>query len=228
MTGKRKPRIKTRPRVVKKQAKEPKNERDKLFCERWLVHHNHNKAIVEAGYSDKNANGLGLQKLVQFRPYLERLRPKVELEVAKKISYERADILEAIAAIGQCNVIDYIEPYTTVNAETGMAEERWALKPIQKLTRAQASAVDSVYYDMTTGLLGYHLPKAKTRLTALTTLGEQAANFKKPGTTHNHLHLGENISLEKIRAVKQMFVDLMGPKVTREILGWDEKDQAEA
>lgn len=206
----------------------PTTERDKKFCERWLVHHNHNKAIIEAGYSEKNTNQMGLQKLVQFRPYLERLRPKVDTEVARKLGYERADILEAIGAIGYCNAQDYIREFTVINPETQMSEQRWGLKPLHELTRAQASAVDEVFYDLEAGRVGYALPKAKTRLTALTTLGEQAANFKKPGDTHNHLHLGDNVPLEKIRLVKQMFIELMGPQVTRDILGWDETDQAQS
>jgi hypothetical protein len=190
----------------------PKNERDKKFCERWLVHHDHNKAIIEAGFSDKNSHNLGLRKLEEFRPYLERLLPKVELEVAKRLGFERGEILEAIARIGNCNALDYIKPYTVINQVTGMMEQRWGMKSLHELTRDQAAAVDKVYFDGELGAICYSLPAAKTRLSAMTTLGEQAANFKKPGApTHNHLHF-HDVPLEKIRQIKQMLIEAIGPK----------------
>ena len=210
------------------QVREPKNEQDKLFCERWLVHHDHQKAYIEAGWSEKGGDKhtRALNKLKTFRRYLERMQPKVELVVAKKIAYERADILEAIARVGYANALDYIEEYTFINAETQIAEQRWQLKPIQNLTRDQAAALDSIQSNLD-GTITYTLPKAKTRLSALTTLGEQAANFKKAGTTHNHLHLGEHVPLDKIRQLKQMFIEAMGPQATRELLGMNEEEQAQ-
>jgi hypothetical protein len=60
-----------------------------------------------------------------------------------------------------------------------------------------------------------------------TTLGEQEAVFNKNDVVHNHLHLGENIPLEKIRALKQLFIDAMGPQATRELLGMTEEEQAQ-
>ena len=209
-----------------RRPRNPSNERDKLFCERWLVHHDHRKAAEESGFSKTNLSETGLTKLAQFRQYLERLRPKVELQTAKKISYERADILDAIAAIGLCNAQDYIKPFTVVNAETQMAETHFGLKPLEELTRAQASAIDSMYYDAQLGRLGYELPKAKTRLTALNTLGEQNSGWKRPaGATHNHLHL-ENLPLDKVLAVKRMFVNLIGVPAAREILGYVEEESS--
>ena len=86
---------------------EPKTARDKLFCERWLVHHDHHLAWREAGFAVRSDRELPLIKLARFRPYLERLQPKVELQVAKKISLERQDILVSIALIGNANVLDY-------------------------------------------------------------------------------------------------------------------------
>jgi hypothetical protein len=207
-----------------RRPRNPSNSRDKAFCERWLVHHDHGKAAAEAGFSETNKSEAGLRKLAQFRHYLERMRPKVELQVAKKLSYERADILDAIAAIGLCNAQDYIKEFTVVNPVTQMVEMRFGLKPLEELTRAQASAIDSMFYDTEHGRLGYNLPKAKTRLTALNTLGEQQANWKRPaGATHNHLHL-ENLPMDKVLAVKKMFVNLIGVPAAREILGYVDEE----
>jgi hypothetical protein len=196
---------------------EPKTARDKAFCERWLTHRDPHQAWREAGFAVRSDRELPLRKLSRFKPYLERLQPKVELQVAKKISLERQDILAAIATIGNANVLDYI-------VQVG---DEWRLKPLHDLTRAQASAIDNVFWDAEAGRLGYSLPSAKTRLSALTTLGEQAADFKQKDVVHNHLHLGEGVPLEKIRELKQLFIDAMGPKATRELLGMTEEEQAQ-
>ena len=105
--------------------------------------------------------------------------------------------------------------------------DEWRLKPLNMLTRDQASAIDSVFWDPDSGRIGYTLPAAKTRLAALTTLGEQAAGFKKKDEVHNHLHLGQDVPLEKIRQLKQLFIDAMGPQATRELLGMTEEEQAQ-
>lgn len=196
---------------------DPKTARDKKFCDRWLVHHDTHLAWREAGFAVRSDKELPLIKLARFRPYLERLQPKVELQVAQKISLERQDILAAIAIIGNANALDYI-------VQVG---DTWCLKPINLLTREQASAIDNVFWDAESGRIGYSLPAAKTRLAALTTLGEQAADFKKKDVVHNHLHLGEGVPLEKIRQLKQLFIDAMGPQATRELLGMSEEEQAQ-
>lgn len=196
---------------------EPKTARDKKFCERWLVHHDTHLAWREAGFAVRSDKELPLIRLARLRPYIERLQPNVERQVAKKISVERQDILAAIATIGNANVLDYI-------VQVG---DEWRLKPLHDLTRDQASAIDNVFWDAEQGRLGYSLPAAKTRLAALTTLGEQAAGFKKKDEVHNHLHLGRDVPLEKIRQLKQLFIDAMGPQATRELLRMTEEEQAQ-
>ncbi len=224
----KKPRPRAKRGHGKKQAGWPTNERDKKFCERWLVHHDHQKAVAEAGFANKNHREVGVQKLQRFRPYLERMLPKVELEVAKKIAIERGDILEAIARIGAANPQDYIKPFSVINAETQMLEQGWTMKLLHELTRDQAAALDTVFYSPTLGGMGYTLPTARTRLSALSTLGEQAAGFtKKPDSTiHQHLHF-HTIPLEKIRAAKQMFLQLVSQEEARAVFGNTEADQAQ-
>jgi hypothetical protein len=196
---------------------EPKTARDRLFVERWLTHRDPHQAWREAGFAVRSDRELPLIKLARFRPYIERLQPKVELHVAKKISLERQDILASIATIGNANALDYIE----------QVGDEWRLKPISMLTRDQASAIDTVFWDAESGRIGYSLPRAKTRLSALSTLGEQAAGFKKKDAVHNHLHLGQDVPLEKIRQLKQMFIDAMGPQATPELLGMSEEELAQ-
>lgn len=191
---------------------EPKNDRDVAFCKRYVATGDHNLAWVEAGFA-KNTNSSyhALRKVQRFRAYIDRLSAKVEVIVAKKISYERTDILAGIAAIGYCNAMDYVK----------VIDGQAVLKTLTELTREQAAAIDSLSYDGKT--VTYTLPQAKTRLAALTTLGEQAANFKKPAQNHQHLHL--DVPLEKIRELKGLFAQALGPQVTREVLGFTEEEQ---
>ena len=199
------------------------------FCNRWLTHRDHVKAFKEAGFHDGGRSGDALKMLHKYRQYLERRQPKIEIEVAKRIAYERADILAAISNIGNANALDYIEPYNVVNPETQIVEQRMQLKALDRLTREQAAAVESVTWDKEAGVLTYQLPSVQTKLKALTTLGEQAANFKLKGASiHNHLHLGDSIPMEEILAAKAMLVNLVGPEASREILGWSESDQEAA
>ena len=44
---------------------------------------------------------------------------------------------------------------------------------------------------------------------------------------HKHLHLVQDVPLEKIRQLKQLFIDAMGPQATRELLGMTEEEQAQ-
>jgi hypothetical protein len=208
---------------------EPKNERDTTFCERWLVHHDHARAYRECGFTVNRAfNRCAIAKLAKFRPYLDRVGAKVETQIAKRIAYERGDILGAMAAIGFANAQDYMHEAEFTDPTTQMKEKRYILKPLELLTREQASAIDEVFYDAEHGRIGYTLPVAKTRMTALAVLGEntQALKPKDPKVVHNHLHL-EGISNEKLEQAERMFIELVGPQVSREILGLTEDDQSQ-
>jgi hypothetical protein len=205
---------------------EPTNERNLKFCDRWLVHHDHIRAYTESGFSMKRSNWkeIALEKLRRFHDYLDRRLPAVEAVVAQRIAYEREDILREIAKIATCNALDYIEEYSIVDDKTKEAKQAWRLKPIAKLTRDQASAIDTVFVNIETGVLGYSLPSAKTRLSALATLGEQAADFKKKdGAVHNHLHF-HDIPLDKIRQLKQQLIGIVGPARARAVFGRTEEE----
>jgi hypothetical protein len=206
---------------------EPANERDKNFCDRWLVHHDHARAYRESGFTvNRQFNRCSLEKLKKFRPYLDRLGIKVEAELAKRISYERHDILQAMAAIGFANAQDYMVEAEFTNPGTGIKEKRYILKRLEDLTRLQASAIDEVFYDADMGRIAYSLPVAKTRMVALATLGEntQALKSKDASVVHNHLHL-EGVSNEKLEQLERLFIEAVGPQVSREILGLTEDDQ---
>jgi hypothetical protein len=201
---------------------EPQNERDLKFCERWLVHHDPMRAYTEAGFSTSNhsAPKLARRKVERFRRYLQGRLPKIEKLVAKQISYERTDILAGIARIANANALDYVEPYEVIDEATGLLVTKYRMKALTQLTRDQAAAVDTVTYCALTGAITYTLPSAKTRLSAFTTLGEQAAGFSRKDETHNHLHL-HDVPLEKLRHIKGLLIDMVGPNAARQVFGME-------
>ncbi len=204
----------------------PKNEMDLKFCERWLVHHDHVRAYREAGHSDSNNHTRSARKLQRFRRYLDARLPKVEAIVSRDIAYERKDILEGIARIAYANALDYVTPCVNID-EKGNATPGFRMKTILELTREEAAAVDQVSYDHVTGKISYSLPAAKTRLSAFTVLGEQAAGFsKKDNETHNHLHL-HDLDMEKLRHVKGLLIDLVGTEAARQVFGMHDDDQSD-
>ena len=209
---------------------QPKSESDMKFCERWLVHHDHNRAYLEAGLGGSGDDtNRAKAKVQRFSRYLQSRIPAVEKIVAKEIAYERKDILAGIARIANANALDYLAPYQIIDPASGVLVNQYRMKRVHELTRDQAAAIDSITYDAVTGAITYTLPTAKTRLAALATLGEQAAGFSKnDGATHQHLHL-HNVDINKLRQAKGILIDMVGPNAARQIFGMhvDEQEQLE-
>ena len=208
---------------------EPKSERDLKFCERWLVHRDHQRAWGEAGFSVKSRNHSVYAniKFQRLEAYLRRRLPKVEVIAEVRLGYERADILSDIAAIGRCNALDYIKEVDRVDDETGAVTRIKVLKDVSELTRAQAAGIDEVVFNSKLGIIGYTLAPALTRLKALTTLGEQTAGFAtKDETKHQHVHF-HAIDLEKVRELKAQLRAIAPPEMVRDLYGRSEEEAAQ-
>lgn len=209
-----------------KTKKKPRTMQDMIFCERWVVHHDHLLAYEEAGFK-RDSNG-ALRKLQAMRQFIEKMQEKVERRVVGELAYERKDILDAMANIGLANILDYYEEVRHIDPETKWESKRYQLKPLHALSRAQAHAVDNVTIDAKTGRATYTIPDAKAKLKALEIVGvnTKAIGGKKPGTLHQHLHL--TATPEQIKGLEEAFKGVFGPVALREIVGLDEEDQQEA
>lgn len=192
-----------------KSRKQPRTLQDVIFCERWVVHHDHNLAYTEAGFKYDSAGAI--RKLQAMRKYIDRMAAKVERRVVGDLAYERKDILDAMANIGLANILDYYEEIRTVDPETGWESRRSQLKPLTALSRAQAHAIDNVTVDSKTGRATYTIPDAKAKLKALEIVGvnTKALAQKKPGTLHQHLHL--SATPEQIKGLEEAFKGVFGP-----------------
>lgn len=219
------PRKARKARSQTKSKRQPRTLQDLIFCERWVVHHDHNLAYTEAGFKYDTAGAI--RKLQAMRPYIEKMAAKVEKRVVGELAYERKDILDAMANIGLANILDYYEEIRTIDSETKWESRRLQLKPLTSLTRAQAHAIDNVTIDSRTGRATYTIPDVKAKLKALETVGinTKALSQKKPGTLHQHLHL--TATPEQIRGLEEAFKGVFGPVALREIVGLSEEDQQE-
>lgn len=206
-------------------AAEPKNAKDTLFCERWMVHRDVIKAWKEAGFGHSGAAGTRAKtKLAKFQKWIEARLPKLEAVVAQKMGHERADILNAIANIAHANILNYLVPVTVIKDGVSVTELR--MKHVGELTRDEAAGLDVVFNDVATGQVGYRLPSAKTRLDALRTLGAQTAGFaSKEKAKHQHIHLHGEMPLEKLRELKGQLIQLVGgPDKVRNIFGMPQNE----
>lgn len=208
-----------------KSKRKPRTMQDMIFCERYVVHHDHMLAYREAGFTDSKPSSGALRKLQNMRPFIEQMSEKVERRVVGELAYERKDILDAMANIGLANILDYYEEVRFVDPDTKWESKRYQLKPLHALTRQQAHAIDNVTIDTKTGRATYTIPDAKAKLRALEVVGEntRALSQKKPGTLHNHLHL--TASPEQIKELELKFTAIFGESTLREIVGMDESDQ---
>jgi hypothetical protein len=208
-----------------KTKRQPRTMQDMIFCERWVVHHDHLLAYEEAGFKKDSAGAL--RKLQAMRPFIEKMQVKVERRVVGDLAYERKDILDAMANIGLANIQDYYEEIRTIDPVTKWESRRMQLKPLTALTRAQAHAIDNVTIDSKTGRATYTIPDAKAKLKALEVVGvnTKALSQKKPGALHNHLHL--TATAEQIGQLENAFKGVFGAVALREIVGLDEEDQQE-
>lgn len=207
----------------RKSKRAPRTLADVIFCERWVVHHDHQLAYQEAGFKRDSAGAI--RKLQAMRPYIEKMSEKVEKRVTGELAYERKDILDAMANIGLSNIQDYYKEIRVIDEVTKWESRRMELKPLNELTRAQAHAIDNITIDSRTGRATYTIPDAKTKLKALETVGinTKALSQKNPGALHQHLHL--NATPEQIKGLEEAFKGVFGPVALREIVGLSEEDQ---
>jgi hypothetical protein len=205
---------------------EPKNERDLKFCERYLVHRSQMRAYREAGFSENSAGSAAHEKYKQFAAYLDGKLRAIDAIVVTKISYERADLLDAMAAIALANPQDYLEQYTIIN-EKGESEHRIGMKDLRSLPRNMAAAIEEFHCDPATGRITYRMPSIESKTKMLKILAENTGAIKKDVTEHRHLHLHlKGIPTATLEQAEAQLIRTLGPEKVRLLLGgMTEEDQ---
>lgn len=206
---------------------EPRTLADKIFCERYVVHNDHNLAYTEAGHPRDPSSSI--RKLEAMRPYIDKLREKVDRKLLQELTYEKRDILDHMAAIGMANVLDYVEWYeiyeTDPETKQKVVRKAAALKPLNKLTRLQASAIEEFTYHPERGVFTYSLPSIATKAQMLKVLGENTGAIKREddGVKHLHLHL-KQVDMPVLEQLRELAIKALGSQNARAILGTTEED----
>jgi hypothetical protein len=182
----------------------PRTDRDRKFCERWLVHFDHKRAYKEAGFSMNRAGPAeAAKKLEQFTEYLRPFKEAKAREVAKVLVVEQEDVLKAMSRKAVFDPGDFVETSDTAKTqtvsdpETGELIEQpvvWEgkpifasrLKPFESLTSEQRQTVEIVADSG--GEVRYRLPSIREQHTHLISLGRQYGMFIEKLITERHLH----------------------------------------
>lgn len=210
----------------------PRDDRDRLFCEKWLEHFDHTRAYIEAGFAThtgegstakkkgvySNTTSRALKKLQSFWTYLEPLRMEKARAVAQQVVLNAADVLDIMGRHAKIAVQEFIEPNPTALTESVKnASGEWVtqplledgkpvygtrLKPIERLTPEQASIVQVTGQEG--GHVRYRLPTIRERQGFLVALGRQMGLFldKIIMETHNHQHQHAHLHLEDVPTAK--------------------------
>lgn len=192
----------------------PVSAQDKLFCERWLIHHNQVQASEEAGWSPKSVkHGIGSHKFQRYEKYLAFQLQRNAQAIAKKFVLKQQDILSEMMAIGYANPQDYIDMVPMkIKGKERLVERR---KPIHELTRAQAAAISNVQF-LPNGEVTYDLPDSAAKHPYLRDLGQHLGLFhQKLIQEHIHAHMHAaidfgKVSPDKLEQLERQFLAVLG------------------
>jgi phage terminase small subunit len=142
------------------------NDRQKKFCEEYLIDLNATQAAKRAGYSERTAYSKGQQllKKVEIQEYLQHRRK--DQQIRTEITQDR--VLQELASIGFARGTDYaqVTKFGTV-----------ALTPTDQLSKDQKAAVTGVKETKD----GVEI-KLADKVKALELLGKHLGMFDGPGS----------------------------------------------
>lgn len=219
-----------------KKPREPENAKEKLLCERYMVHLDASRAWIEAGYS-KNRVKYAPGKLKELQPYLARLKPQVEKKVSEEIALSAQSVLAEMTAMAFTDPMDYFEltvievhdPITgaPVLDTQGQPIKREGYRRIdpKRLTPKQRKAIGNMSIDRF-GRLHYELVDPATRFGWLRTLGQHVGLFHDKIIHEAHLHTHQHNSLsfkdvptDKLEELQKQLIGAIGHEAARQVIG---------
>jgi Terminase small subunit len=235
---------------IKKRPKQlgPQNDRDKLFCERWLIHFDKDRAYKEAGFKwGPSAGSMALQKLEKFADYLRPIRDAKAKLVAERLMIDQDQVLQGMVKKVFFDPTSFYErspaPLTkTVKVEGKDVEQvrTWhgtpvygeRLKPYSELTPEQRAVVEIT--NETGDQIRYRLPTIREQHTYLTSLGRQFGMFAEKLIIERHQHKHQhhtldfaNVPTAKLNALTRQMLPMVDLEFAQ-MLGFTPEDIAEA
>lgn len=121
---------------MSKETKPILNDKQRLFCQEYLIDLNATQAAIRAGYSEKTAKDIGCENLA--KPNIQEFIQELMAKRSEKTEITAERVLNELAKIGFSNIQDYIK-------------EGYTLDEICKLEKDKASAIESVKIKQTHG-----------------------------------------------------------------------------
>ncbi len=136
-------------------------DKQKRFCEEYMIDLNATQAAIRAGYSPKTANEQGAQNLVKLSKYIDQL--KAEQSRRTGVSADR--VVRELAKIAFVNAGDLIDPET---ASVKLDASRDDLAAVQSV-KVKTFGEDGLEHEV----------KLADKLRALELLGKHLGVFKE-------------------------------------------------
>lgn len=136
-------------------------DKQKRFCEEYMIDLNATQAAIRAGYSPKTANEQGAQNLVKLSKYIDQL--KAEQSRRTGVSADR--VVRELAKIAFVNAGDLIDPET---ASVKLDASRDDLAAVQSV-KVKSFGEDGLEHEV----------KLADKLRALELLGKHLGVFKE-------------------------------------------------
>ncbi len=218
----------------------PVTDADKMFCERWLIHHDKDRAYREAGFNPNGSDGT--RAGAKLEKFAEWMRPVWEAKA--KIMAERlaVDAEKVVNGMAQKAFVDPSSFYE----RTSQPLEEWVdvpdcklevtrpvtwdgkpvygerLKPYSDLTPEQQAAVEITGTEG--GRIHYRLPNIKEQHQYLSSLGTQIGLFaqKLIIERHTHRHTHQHLTFEgvpstKLASLQRAMLPLVGVEFARRL-----------
>lgn len=211
----------------------PRNDRDRLFCERWLTHFDKDRAFREAGFAqNRSAGHNALKKLERFAEYLRPLREAKAKIVAERLAVDSEAVLQGMVKKVFFDPTTFYErssaPLTEWVREQGKKEKTervrlWdnkpvygeRMKPYSELTAEQRAVVEIT--SAAGEQIRYRLPSIREQHTYFTSIGRQFGMFaeKLILERHNHQHVHAqldfaNVPTTKLLSITRQLLPLVG------------------
>lgn len=158
-------------------------DKQRIFCEEYIIDLNATKAAVRAGYSEKTAYSIGNENLK--KPEIQNLINELMNERSKTTKITAQMVLNELANVGFSNIQDYIK-------------EGFTIENIQSLKKEHAAAISSVETKTTYFKDGHTVDvkfKLHDKLSALEKVGKHIGFFKEDNEQLNGVKLPTEITL---------------------------------
>jgi hypothetical protein len=229
----------------------PQTDRDKLFCERWLIHFDKDRAYKEAGFKWNPSSGgnQALNKLEKFADYLRPIRDAKAKLVAERLLIDQDQVLQGMVKKVFFDPTTFFErstePLKHMVAVEGAKEKQeqvrtWhgqpvyaeRLKPYSDLTPEQRIVVEIT--SDTGDQIRYRLPTIREQHSYLTSLGRQFGLFAEKLIIERHQHKHQhhtldftNVPTAKLNALTRQMLPLVDLEFAQ-MLGYTPEDVAAA